>query len=179
IGVNWQSGIWVGGFETDFQATGQRGGAGFTCPAGVCNTSAVVPAASRLVTGSISQKLAWFGTLRGRLGVTITPTVLAYGTVGVAYGEVYSDGVLSGIGAAGPVSNAFSGDDSTTTKTGWAAGFGVEARLFANWTGKVEYLYLALNSFSATGLLLTNVPPINVTYSSRVNDSIVRVGFNY
>src|SRR5262245_55011409 len=64
VGVNWQSGIWVGGFETDVQGTGQRGSASFTCPAGVCNTSAVVPAASRLLTGSISQKLAWFGTLR-------------------------------------------------------------------------------------------------------------------
>src|SRR5262249_1623932 len=39
IGVNWQMGMWVGGFEADLQATGQRGNAGFTCPAGLCTTS--------------------------------------------------------------------------------------------------------------------------------------------
>jgi outer membrane immunogenic protein len=178
IGVNWQSGIWVGGFEADLQATGERGSAGFTCPAGVCSTSTAVPAAARILSGSISQKIAWFGTLRGRLGVTITPTILAYGTAGIAYGEVYSDGTLNGVGAAGPVSNTFSSTDSTT-KTGWTAGFGVEARLWDNWTGKFEYLYVDLTRFSATGVLPTNAPPVNVTYSSRVNDSIVRVGLNY
>src|SRR5262249_56167261 len=130
-------GVWVGGVETDCEASGQWGGAGLPGQAGVCNTSAVVPAASRLVTGSISQKLAWFGTLRGRLGVTITPTVLAYGTVGVAYGEVYSERVLSGIGAAGPGSHAFSGDDRTTPKTGWAAGLWLQDRLVPHWTGPV------------------------------------------
>jgi outer membrane immunogenic protein len=178
IGVNWQSGIWVGGFEADLQATGERGSAGFTCPAGVCSTSTAVPAASRILSGSISQKIAWFGTLRGRLGVTITPTILAYGTAGIAYGEVYSDGTLSGVGAAGPVFNTFSSSDSTT-KTGWTAGFGVEARLWDNWTGKFEYLYVDLTRFSVTGVLPTNAPPVSVTYSSRVNDSIVRVGLNY
>ncbi len=178
IGVNWQMGMWVGGFEADLQATGERGSAGFTCPAGVCSTSTAVPAAARIVSGSISQKIAWFGTLRGRFGLTITPTVLAYGTAGIAYGEVYSDGTLNGVGAAGPVFNTFSSSDSTV-KTGWTAGFGVEARLWDNWTGKFEYLYVDLTRFSATGVLLTNAPPVNVAYTSRVTDSIVRVGLNY
>jgi len=42
----------VGGFEADVQATGQKGGAAFTCPAGVCNTVTALPAASRLVQPS-------------------------------------------------------------------------------------------------------------------------------
>lgn len=178
IGVNWQMGMWVGGFEADLQATGQRGSAGFTCPAGVCSTSTAVPAAARIVSGSLSEKLAWFGTLRARLGVTITPTILAYGTAGIAYGEAYLDSTLSGVGPAGPVAGAFSSTDSTT-KTGWTAGFGVEARLWDNWTGKFEYLYVDLNRFSAAGALPGNTPPLIVTYSSRLTDSIVRVGLNY
>jgi outer membrane immunogenic protein len=178
IGVNWQWGMWVGGFEADLQATGQRGGAGFTCPAGVCTTSTAVPAASRIASGSLSEKLAWFGTLRARLGVTITPTIVAYGTAGIAYGETYLDSTLSGVGPAGPVAGGFASTDSTT-KTGWTAGFGVEARLWDNWTGRFEYLYVDLNRFSAAGALPGNAPPIIVTYSSRLTDSIVRVGLNY
>ena len=37
---------------------------------------------------SADQKLDWFGTVRARLGVTITPDLLLYGTGGLAYGGV-------------------------------------------------------------------------------------------
>ena len=37
---------------------------------------------------SSEQKLSWFGTVRGRLGVTVTPDLLLYGTGGLAYGRV-------------------------------------------------------------------------------------------
>src|SRR5262249_34999134 len=108
IGVNWQMGMWVGGFEAHPQATRQRGQAGFPCPRGVCRPWAAVPAAARIVSGNLSEKLAWFGTLRARLGVTVTPTILAYGTAGIAYGETYLDSTISGVGPAGPVTGAFS-----------------------------------------------------------------------
>ena len=32
--------------------------------------------------------LPWFGTVRGRVGYLVTPTLLLYGTAGFAYGEV-------------------------------------------------------------------------------------------
>jgi outer membrane immunogenic protein len=54
IGVNWQSGFWVGGFEADVQATGQKGSAAFTCQRRLQHRPAL-PAASRLVTGTIDQ----------------------------------------------------------------------------------------------------------------------------
>jgi outer membrane immunogenic protein len=179
IGVNWQSGIWVGGFEADVQATGQKGNAAFTCPAGVCNTVTAIPAASRLVTGTVDQKLSWFGTLRARLGVTVTPSVLAYATGGVAIGSITTDAQLSGFGTGGvAVADGFSANNNST-KTGWTAGVGVEARLVGNWTGRVEYLYVDLGEVNTTGLLLANTPALKVSYSSRVTDSIARVGLSY
>jgi outer membrane immunogenic protein len=179
IGVNWQSGIWVGGFEADVQATGQKGNAAFTCPAGICNTVAALPAASRLVTGTVDQKLSWYGTLRARLGVTVTPDVLAYATGGVAVGSITTDSTISGFAGNGAaVSDGFS-TNNNSTKTGWTAGAGVEARLVGNWTGRVEYLYVDLGEITSTGLLATNVPPLRVSYSSRVTDNIVRIGLNY
>jgi outer membrane immunogenic protein len=178
VGVNWQSGIWVGGFETDIQGTGQKGSAGFACPATGCNTSGAVPAAARIVSGTIEQKLQWFGTLRARLGVTITPTVLAYATGGLAYGNASANGTLSGVGAAGPVSTTISNDDSTT-EIGWTAGIGVEALLAGNWTGRIEYLYLDVGKVSGATTLAANVPQVALAYTSRITDSIVRVGINY
>lgn len=179
IGVNWQSGIWVGGFEADVQATGQKGSAAFTCPVGVCNTVAALPAASRLVTGTVDQKLSWFATLRARLGVTITPSVLAYATGGVAIGSITTDGRLSGFGTGGvAVSDGFS-TNNNSTKTGWTAGVGVEAQLVGNWIGRVEYLYVDLGEVTNTGLLTLNTPPLRVSYSSRVTDSIARIGLSY
>ena len=47
---------------------------------------------------TLSQKIDWFGTVRGRIGFSSTPKVLLYATGGLAYGEVKSSetvGVLN------------------------------------------------------------------------------------
>src|SRR5262249_61098851 len=73
-GYNYQIGMWVWGFETDIQASGQNGG----------STITPLPA----VTVTTDHKLQWFGTARSRLGFLVTPSILPYGTAGVAYGQV-------------------------------------------------------------------------------------------
>src|SRR6478609_12241000 len=75
-GYNYQFGQWVWGFETDIQASGQKGG-----------TTLQVLAAP-LTTVTTDHKLTWFGTSRSRLGVLWSPNVLLYGTAGIAYGTV-------------------------------------------------------------------------------------------
>jgi outer membrane immunogenic protein len=52
-GYNYQFGAWVWGLETDFQASGQKGGSTFT---------GVLP----LTSITTDDKLDWFGTVRGR-----------------------------------------------------------------------------------------------------------------
>jgi outer membrane immunogenic protein len=156
-GYNWQTGRWVLGLETDIQATGQRGTATFQCGA-PCG----IPAVSETVT----EKLTWFGTVRGRVGYTVTPTVLLYGTGGFGYGDVES----SGSGAT-----SFS---SSVWKYGWTAGGGIETRIVGNWTAKLEYLYYA--DARICNCNYQPVDPINATSSiNGVTDNIVRVGANY
>jgi outer membrane immunogenic protein len=70
-GYNYQFGAWVWGFETDLQASGQKGGSTFVG----------ILAATTLTT---DNKLEWFGTARSRLGFLWTPNVLVYGTAGAA-----------------------------------------------------------------------------------------------
>jgi outer membrane immunogenic protein len=185
IGVNWQNGSFVGGLEADLQWSGQKGSAFFVCNAAFVGVFApCVPGATFLLPGapgqtlSLDQKLLWFGTLRARLGVTFTPTVLAYVTGGLAYGEIKTEGLLVNTPFAGPVvSTAFS---HSTTRSGWTIGAGLEGRLSGNWTGKIEYLYMDLGTVSGT---VVPVPPgaflVGANYSSRITDNIIRVGLNY
>ena len=69
VGYNWQYGIWMAGFEADMTFQHYRTATGFLCPGAICNPT--------VADGSVSliqqHNLDWFGTLRGRLGVAVTP----------------------------------------------------------------------------------------------------------
>jgi outer membrane immunogenic protein len=185
IGANLQVGsLGVLGIEADIQWSGQKGGADFVCapPTGIGGIGTCIPSQTGFPIGtpgatlSLEQKLQWFGTLRGRAGLLFGPSVFGYLTGGLAYGQVKTEGTLTGLGVAPvvPVSAAFSHSE---TQWGWTVGVGIEGRLGGNWTGKIEYLYMDLGEVSGTVL---NTPAlIGATYSSRITDNILRVGINY
>jgi outer membrane immunogenic protein len=132
------------------------------------------------VTESLSQKLSWLGTVRARAGVTVTPTVLAYVTGGLAYGEVKTDFAIAGTNGVTPVAAAFG---SSTTKAGWTVGVGLEGRIVGNWTGKIEYLYVDLGTVSGgpfiSPVLALGGGFVATNFSSHVTDNILRAGINY
>ena len=181
IGYNWQSSNWVFGLEADAQWTGQKGGANFLCAATAPIPGACLPGSTFLPLGtvgaglSVDQRLEWFGTVRGRLGVLITPSVLLYGTGGLAFGSVKTDLLLASVTPAGVAVAAAS--SASSTHAGWTVGAGIEAHLGGNWTGKAEYLYIDLGTFSSTVALPAAVIGANI--SSRITDNIFRVGLNY
>jgi outer membrane immunogenic protein len=182
-GYNWQTQNWVWGLEADIQGTGERGSRDLTCPVGVCTPSTVLPgfhALVILVPGaavplSLDQKIDWFGTVRGRAGVLVSPKVLLYATGGLAYGEVKSSETLG---------TAFS---TTDTRVGYTVGAGVEGAIGGNWTAKLEYLYVDLGRTS--GSFTSAIPAFGAgtvasgtltsSYSSRITDNVLRVGVNY
>lgn len=175
IGYNWQVQNWLWGLEADIQGSDQKGSRDFICPTGVCTPPfgviAVFPGPA--VPVNLNQKLEWFGTARGRVGVLATPRVLFYATGGLAYGEVRTAATI-GAGAFG-----FSNSD---TRAGYTVGAGVEGVIGGNWTAKLEYLYVDLGR--TTGSFLTTIPALGGgflthNYSSRITDNIVRVGLNY
>lgn len=85
---------------------------------------------------SVSSKVDWFGTIRGRAGVA-WDEVLVYGTGGLAYGRVKSSYEYSVDG------DDYSGSTSAT-KWGWTIGGGIEFALTRNITLGTEYLYVDL-----------------------------------
>jgi len=180
-GYNWQAGNWVAGLEGDIQMSGQGATPTYVCPGAVCNPTVVdfdAPVTAKFVQG---QKLDSFGTLRGRLGTTITPDVIAYATGGLAIGSIRTAITLSGVGFDAD-GNPFTFDAPFSVlkiKPGWTVGAGLEARLFGNVTGKVEYLYMDFGTVAASVTNAVNATPITFSASSHVTDNIVRAGVNY
>lgn len=199
IGYNWQRDAFVVGLEADFQGSGRKGSVDALCAGapdglqdGVCTPghrgdNTFDPALP--VTFNLTQKLDWFGTVRGRLGVAVTPRVLLYGTGGLAYGRVSTSGSVSAINVGGfpgadggtftPVAASFS---NSTTKVGWSAGAGVEGAFADNWSARLEYLYVDLGTVSgslATPVIALSGAPLVVGYRSHITDNIVRFGVNY
>ena len=146
------------------------------CPVAGCFPTA--GAAGARTAATLSDKLEWFGTFRGRGGVLVTPSVLLYATGGFAYGSVQTDLGLSGFTATGiPVTV---GATRSTDKFGWTIGGGVESMFAGNWSAKIEYLYVDLGSVSNSVVLpIASGFPLGANVTSRVTDSVIRGGINY
>jgi outer membrane immunogenic protein len=168
VGCNLQYSNAVWGLETDFQGSAQKDS----------RSSSLSFNDGEGGTGTVNQhieaSLRWFGTARARAGVLVVPTVLLYGTGGLAYGNVRITDTMSVTNLGTTSSAAFS---TSSTRAGWTVGFGVEGVLpnAPAWTWKVEYLYIDLGSFNGTA-----TDPLGgvVAWSTRVTDNIVRAGFN-
>jgi outer membrane immunogenic protein len=193
IGYNYQIKNWVLGIEADIQAADEHGNTSLICPGGPTGgktNGACTAGGDTLlggpVTDNLSEKVNWFGTIRGRVGPTITPTILPYVTGGLAYGGVSATDDVSGTfdvppGTNHPVSAAAS-LSTNTVKVGWTAGAGVEGVLGGNWTGKIEYLYMDLGSVSGSFVTPIVAPSggfLSANYNSHITENIVRVGVNY
>jgi outer membrane immunogenic protein len=171
LGYNWQIGSVVTGLEADIQGSGIKGSARATPTSAL--TSLPVP--NNVL--SSEQRLAWFGTVRGRVGVTVTPELLLYGTGGLAYGRVDASAnsqFLDGDEAQAPAG-------VSKTKVGWTAGAGAEWMFARNWSAKLEYLYIDLGSESAIGDVTQKqvLVPFAVGYTWHTRENIARVGVNY
>lgn len=157
-GYNYQIDRWVFGIEADFQGSDQKDSACLICTPTVGSFN-------------VEQKLAWFGTVRGRIGWAAGP-VFSYFTGGWAYGQVQTD---LAIGSPGFATTAGSTHEN---RSGWTIGTGVEAAIAENWTAKVEYLYMSLGS---TELPFTNsgTGASRTMVTSEIRDRIIRAGLNY
>ena len=185
VGYNWQfwNGSAVAGVEADIQGI-----------AGSSNRAAVATVAGApglpevyVSTTQVSKRLDYIGTVRGRLGWLFTPTLLVYGTGGLAYGGVNlnTSVVQSLVPPAATANPFFTGTSFADTRVGWTAGGGLEWMFWPNWSAKVEYLYYDLGTVStAAGLFQVNnagTPFIGsaLQTNARFNGHIIRAGLNY
>src|SRR5262249_14900253 len=87
---------------------------------------------------------------RGRLGYLITPSVMVFGTLGVAFQhvEVTLNCVTNGACGANGVP-AFS-SSASTTMAGPSVGGGVEVKLGGNWSARGEYRFADYGTWRPT-----------------------------
>lgn len=176
-GYNVQADRFVYGLETDFGAMhlrGARQGNG-TYPAFL-----VVGAGDPFAVRS-SFSTDWLFTMRGRVGWTATPNVLAYATGGLAVTRLgVSNSFADFVFGFAPGSESAS---SAATKAGFAVGGGLEWMVNPHWTVKAEYLFVDFGKAATTGFIAN--PAIAPGYaqglstSSDLSASIARAGVNY
>jgi outer membrane immunogenic protein len=179
IGYNWQMGSFVTGLEADIQGSGIRG----MTQAPAAFTLTLHP--GDVISATSERKLSWFGTVRGRLGVTVTPDLLLFGTGGLAYGSVGNSGdaIDNDSASVGGTVTTFPGSVQQT-KVGWAAGAGAEWMFARNWSAKIEYLHIDLGTSSAVGHVAFNGIPFPgdidaIAYHWHNSFDTVRAGVNY
>lgn len=136
IGYNWQfANNFVAGIEADIQGVA----ASSRNTRGIGVAFDPISATNFVTFSQVSKRLDYIGTVRGRIGWLFTPTLLAYGTGGVAYGGV---NLTSSLLTTEPGFNTgFGGSTFSDTRVGWTVGGGLEWLFWPNWSAKVEYLY--------------------------------------
>lgn len=105
---------------------------------------------------TIHTKVNWLATIRGRLGITMSPTLL-YITGGAAFGGVKSGWFDSNV----PQTVAL----IDKTQAGWVVGGGIEHAFANNWTARIEALY---HDLGKTTHSTTNALTYNTTFRHRV-----------
>jgi outer membrane immunogenic protein len=176
VGYNWQFSPWlVLGVEADIQASDVHE---------TVTSAAVVQDAfgSHLQSVRSTKSVDWYGTVRGRIGVTpFMPNLLLYGTGGFAYGGVNNGASFADNGVGLPAFGSIATAQFDSTATGWTAGGGVEwsPTAFPAWSVKLEYLYVDLGNTSVSSVSVTGSPAFGVTYNSPTRFHTVRAGLNW
>ena len=166
IGYNWQTGSWVLGIEGDIQG------------ASVQDTQSVTISpyisAPNGITVATSDKLSWFGTVRGRVGWAADRWLL-YATAGFGVGGIrYASNMVDTFG--------FSAVNSVnTTRGGYVVGGGVEYAFQQNWSVKLAYQFLDLGSATFNSVEFSAGAPTLLVLSNNVkfDYQTVRVGLNF
>ena len=179
LGYNWQfAPRWVGGVEFDWAYSNKE-----KTTAGVPGCSIQCGGAPGPVNDLSSVKLGWDASVRARLGVLISPTVMAYGTGGVAWQKVESSVTCQFSGpdpfCVGQAGTPFVTTTNSTIRTGWTVGGGVDAKLIENWILRADYRYSAFGAASINSSLISASNVSTVNYDLKINTHIATVGIAY
>ena len=161
-GFNYQIGKFVVGVEGDIDGVSGNNKMG---------TAVFIPALGQ--TFRVDSNDRWIATAAARLGVTVTDRLLAYGKAGG--GWVGDSGFM--------VTDVTTGLTTTTLKNnndtgGWVVGAGLEWAFANNWSAKIEYDYIGLNSFTFDGVG-NGVTFLADNFTASRNIQELKFGLNY
>lgn len=171
IGYNWQTGNWLVGLEADFDGVSAKS-----------STTVAFPGLAFLSPTSyaFNRQLDWLSTIRGRVGVLVSPNFLLFVTGGVAIGEVKTGNAYICPTCGPPTSTQpTTVNTNTNTKAGGTVGGGVEWMVAPHWSIKAEYLYANLGRTNSTVTYTDGLGVSTMTSSVRNSYNIARAGVNW
>ena len=157
-GYNWQQGSFVYGLETDLSGTALD----TTMSGGLTNLSCFTD------TAGTNSNVDWYGTVRGRAGWT-AGNAFFYGTGGLAYGSV---DLNSSFNTAGVSLNS----QTSSVRTGWVAGGGIEYMLQPNVVLTLGYQYVDLGTANVASSTFVSPQTIGLTASAHAAFQVVTGG---
>jgi opacity protein-like surface antigen len=161
-GINRQSGAWVGGLEVDLTASAIKGSRTVSTLSG-----------EDTVSRRRTDRFEMLGSARARLGYLVWPSVLVYGTGGLAWTRFVQ--TEENVTATGGVVSFSDTRADPSWRFGWIAGAGVEARLWdTNWLGRIEYLHYDFGQAQPTSF-----SDGFGTTSGHLTVDVIRAGLSY
>lgn len=159
-------------------------------------------------TQTLNTGVNWLGTVRGRIGYLINPSLLAYGTGGLTYGGVFANassltgnsvvnsynytaeafpppGAVEKYSGVSSYSQSLYGKSSyNQVLVGWNIGGGIEWMFKTNWSLKAEALYWNMGNINLQTISYALSGPTNsgvIVNNTQVNYQgvIARAGINY
>jgi outer membrane immunogenic protein len=156
LGYNWQYNNLVFGVEAEFSGTDLRGS----------TASVVNPAVT------YNDKVDWYGTVVGRLGVALNRTML-YATGGAAFADIRTTGLNGPNGTIDSFSN-------TANRVGWALGVGAEYQITPNWIAGLDYKHLQFEKYNSSGITNTLVLAYTLTgIRDQIDQVTARISYKF
>ncbi|HXZ16087.1 MAG TPA: TonB-dependent receptor [Roseiarcus sp.] len=173
----------VAGLETDIQGVpSSSDGISFTSSAVDPNGSAT----TMTTFGLFRHSLDYLGTVRGRLGLLATPSLLVYSGGGLAYGGVNFSTTYSSVDAAGFYGVGTGSSSYSNARLGWTGVGGLEWMFAPRWSAKLEYAFYDLGTATTHTVVVgpnTTTGATGYAYAAstslRFNSNLVRAGLNY
>jgi outer membrane immunogenic protein len=146
------------------------------------------PANPLVQSAQVFREIDSIGTIRARVGITLMPCLLIYGTGGFAYGETISRTDIDQFVVGAPLlpNSYHARGQAEGLRSGWTAGGGLEWMFMTHWSIKAEYLFYDLGSvsyqlshlrnFNSGGTLFTDTAP---TSHTSFEGNIARGGLNF
>jgi outer membrane immunogenic protein len=169
---------WVAGVEVDWADARKT-----TTTPGIPGCSILCLGAPGPVADLSSVRMGWDASARARLGYLLMPDLMVYGTGGIAWQRIESSATCQFSGpdpvCQGSPGAPFATASSSTVRTGWTAGAGIESRIAQNWILRGEYRYAGFGTWNVQSNLIDGAAVTNLGYQVKISTQIATLGIAY
>ena len=166
-GYNLQAGMFVIGIEGDIGSASTK-----TKIANLPGTFEPYPLGT---LDSMSADLGWDGSVRGRFGFLAAPSLLLYGTAGIAWQRVSVNTTCFVATPGWCVADR--SETVSKTLSGLTLGLGAETVLSSHWLARLDYRHAAFGNLGHS--FFVNAPIDQFNGAAKVKTDTLQVGLSY